>query len=128
VGRRRSQTQRQVPGARIWYDAGGKQNFTAYKPLFTDIVDGRHVAVPRAVIAAGHVMSSATWRLPVARSIHPGWVGSPTSNVSQIKRRGKGSWLVQPIQDTCAPSRSRTEEGSYWQSAAARWPIVTSAL
>jgi hypothetical protein len=59
VGRRRRQTQRQVPDARVWYDAGGKQNFTAYKPLFTDIVDGCHVAVPRAVIAAGNVMQGA---------------------------------------------------------------------
>jgi hypothetical protein len=27
--------------AHVWYDAGGKQNFTAYKLLITDIVNGR---------------------------------------------------------------------------------------
>jgi hypothetical protein len=45
--------------AHIWYDAGRKQNFTAYKLLFTDVVDGRHVAVPHAIIAAGNIMQGA---------------------------------------------------------------------
>jgi hypothetical protein len=42
--------------AHLWYDVGSKQNFTAYKLLFTDVVDGRQVAVPRAIMAAGNVM------------------------------------------------------------------------
>ncbi|HEX4830975.1 MAG TPA: hypothetical protein VH478_07780 [Trebonia sp.] len=45
--------------AHIWYDAGSKQNFTAYKLLITDIVNGRQVAVPRAVMAAGNIMQGA---------------------------------------------------------------------
>jgi hypothetical protein len=31
MGRHPRQTQRQYRNAHIWYDAGGKQNFTAYK-------------------------------------------------------------------------------------------------
>jgi hypothetical protein len=37
--------------AHLWYDASSKQNFTAHKLLFTDIVNGRHVAMPRAIMA-----------------------------------------------------------------------------
>lgn len=33
--------------AHVWYDAEKKQNFTAYKLLIADVVDGRLVAVPR---------------------------------------------------------------------------------
>ena len=33
--------------AHAWYDAEKKQNFTAYKLLIADVVDGRLVAVPR---------------------------------------------------------------------------------
>jgi hypothetical protein len=40
--------------AHIWYDAGSKRNFTAYKLLFTDVVNGRRVAVPRAIMVAGN--------------------------------------------------------------------------
>ena len=45
--------------AHIWYDADSKQNFTAYKLLFTDIVNGRQVAVPRAIMAAGNIMQGS---------------------------------------------------------------------
>jgi hypothetical protein len=45
--------------AHIWYDAGSKQNFTAYKLLITDIVNGRQVAVPRAIMAAGNIMQGS---------------------------------------------------------------------
>jgi hypothetical protein len=45
------------------YDAGSKRNFTAYKLLFTDIVDGRHVAVPHAIMAAGNIMQGAHGRI-----------------------------------------------------------------
>jgi hypothetical protein len=54
--------------AHIWYDAGRKQNFTAYKLLLTDIVDGRHVAVPRAVIAAGNIMQGAHGGIDIPQS------------------------------------------------------------
>ncbi len=43
--------------AHVWYDADKKQNFTAYKLLIADVVDGRLQAVPRGVMAAGNVMA-----------------------------------------------------------------------
>ena len=43
--------------AHLWYDAASKENFTAYKLLFTDVVDGRQVAVPRAIMAAQAIVS-----------------------------------------------------------------------
>jgi len=42
--------------AHVWYDADAKDNFTAYKLLVGDVVDGHLVAVPRGVMAAGNVM------------------------------------------------------------------------
>ena len=45
--------------AHVWYDADSKQNFTAYKLLIADVVNGRLVAVPRGVMAAGNVMDGA---------------------------------------------------------------------
>ena len=40
----------------VWYDADKKDNFTAYKLLVADVVDGKLVAVPHGVMAAGNVM------------------------------------------------------------------------
>ncbi|WP_187365681.1 hypothetical protein [Trebonia kvetii] len=54
--------------AHIRYDAGSKQNFTAYKLLFTDVVNGRHVAVPRAIMAAGNIMQGAARAFPQGAS------------------------------------------------------------
>jgi hypothetical protein len=45
--------------AHVWYDAKKKQNFTAYKLLIADVVDGRLVAVPHGVMAAGAVMQGS---------------------------------------------------------------------
>ena len=76
--------------AHVWYDADSKDNFTAYKLLVADVIDGRLRAVPRGVMAAGNVMvggrggvdmptrtatgSRATWRSTTARWTHtPPW-------------------------------------------------------
>ena len=45
--------------AHVWYDSAKKDNFTAYKLLIADVVDGRPHAVPRAIMAAGNVMEGA---------------------------------------------------------------------
>lgn len=42
--------------AHVWYDGDKEQNFTAYKLLIADVVDGRLHAVPAGVMAAGNVM------------------------------------------------------------------------
>jgi hypothetical protein len=43
----------------VWYDADKKENFTAYKLLIADVIDGRLVAVPRGVMVAGAVMQGS---------------------------------------------------------------------
>ena len=45
--------------AHVLYDADSKDNFTGYKLLIADVVDGRLKAVPRGVMAAGNVMQGA---------------------------------------------------------------------
>lgn len=45
--------------AHVWYDAEAKENFTAYKLLIADVVDGRLKAVPRGVFAAAAVMQGS---------------------------------------------------------------------
>jgi hypothetical protein len=45
--------------AHVWYDSGSKDNFTGYKLLIADVIDGKIKAVPRGVMAAGQVMQGA---------------------------------------------------------------------
>ena len=45
--------------AHVWYDAGNKDHFTAYKLLIADVVDDRLVVVPRGLMAAGNVMQGS---------------------------------------------------------------------
>ena len=45
--------------AHIWYDRAAKDNFTGYKLLIADVIDGKIKAVPRGVMAAGQVMQGA---------------------------------------------------------------------
>ncbi|MGY4644627.1 hypothetical protein [Cellulomonas sp. URHB0016] len=45
--------------AHVWYDADAKGNFTAYKLLIADVLDGRLTAVPRGVFAAAAVMQGS---------------------------------------------------------------------
>ena len=45
--------------AHLWYDGDNEDNFTAYKLLIADVVDGRLRAVPRAISAAAGVLQGA---------------------------------------------------------------------
>jgi len=60
--------------AHVWYDADSKGNYTAYKLLIADVVDGRLKAVPRGVMAAGNIMQGAR-----------GGVDVPDRDVDRIK-------------------------------------------
>ncbi|MGN6160294.1 MAG: hypothetical protein ACTHOG_01195, partial [Marmoricola sp.] len=60
--------------AHVWYDAENKDNFTAYKLLIADVVDGKLRAVPRGVMAAGNVMQGGR-----------GGVNLPSSDVDRVK-------------------------------------------
>jgi hypothetical protein len=45
--------------AHVWYDGAKKDNFTAYKLLIADVINGKVEAVPRGVMAAGNIMQGA---------------------------------------------------------------------
>ena len=60
--------------AHVWYDADSKDNFTAYKLLIADVIDGRLTAVPRGVMAAGGVIQGAR-----------GGVDIPSSDTARVK-------------------------------------------
>ena len=60
--------------AHVWYDADKKENFTAYKLLIADVVDGKLVAVPRGVMAAAAVMQGSR-----------GGVDLPESDIDRVK-------------------------------------------
>ena len=60
--------------AHLWYDADSKDNFTAYKLLFADVLDGKLVAVPRGIMAAGNIMDGAR-----------GGVDIPRGDIGQVK-------------------------------------------
>src|SRR5260370_38137004 len=45
--------------AHVWYDNENKDNFTAYKLLIADVINGKLRAVPRGVMAAGAIMQGS---------------------------------------------------------------------
>jgi hypothetical protein len=61
-------------GAHVWYDSHKKENFTAYKLLIADVVDGKLVAAPRGVMAAGAIVDGAR-----------GGIDIPASDVDRVK-------------------------------------------
>jgi hypothetical protein len=61
--------------AHVWYDSDKKQNFTAYKLLIADVVDGKLYAVPRGVITAGNVMQGSR-----------GGADLPKGDIDKVKR------------------------------------------
>jgi hypothetical protein len=60
--------------AHVWYDTANKDNFTAYKLLIADVIDGRLAAVPRAIMAAGNVMQGSR-----------GGVNLPKEDIDRVK-------------------------------------------
>ncbi|MDQ1486087.1 MAG: hypothetical protein QOJ62_1780 [Actinomycetota bacterium] len=60
--------------AHVWYDAANKDNFTAYKLPIADVIDGKLMAVPRAIMAAGNVIEGAR-----------GGVHIPADDVPRVK-------------------------------------------
>lgn len=60
--------------AHVWYDAEKKANFTAYKLLIADVVDGKLVAVPRAVHAATAVLQGSR-----------GGINLPDKDIDRVK-------------------------------------------
>jgi hypothetical protein len=60
--------------AHVWYDKDSKDNFTAYKLLVADVIDGRLHAVPRGVFAAAAVMQGSR-----------GGVDLPKSDIDRVK-------------------------------------------
>jgi hypothetical protein len=60
--------------AHVWYDADKKDNFTAYKLLICDVIDGDLKAVPRGVMAAGNIMQGSR-----------GGVDLPSGDVDRVK-------------------------------------------
>ena len=60
--------------AHVWFDKDKKQNFTAYKLLIADVVDGALTAVPRGVMAAAGIMQGSH-----------GGIDIPTKDVGPVK-------------------------------------------
>jgi hypothetical protein len=60
--------------AHVWYDSDNKDNFTAYKLLIADVIDGKLKVVPRGVMAAGGIMNGAR-----------GGVDLPKGDIDRVK-------------------------------------------
>lgn len=58
----------------VWYDADKKSNFTAYKLLIADVIDGKLRAVPRGVMAAGAIMQGSR-----------GGIDLPDNDIDRVK-------------------------------------------
>ena len=60
--------------AHVWYDADKKENFTAYKLLIADVINGEIRAVPRGFMAAAAVMQGSR-----------GGVDLPDKDIDRVK-------------------------------------------
>lgn len=60
--------------AHVWYDSDKKSNFTAYKLLIADVIDGKLRAVPRGVMAAGAIMQGSR-----------GGIDLPDNDIDRVK-------------------------------------------
>lgn len=60
--------------AHVWYDGDKRSNFTAYKLLIADVVDGELVAMPRGFMAAGAVLDGSR-----------GGVDLPREDIDRVK-------------------------------------------
>lgn len=60
--------------AHVWYDKQAKDNFTGYKLLIADVVDGKLTAMPRGVLAAGAIMQGSR-----------GGIDLPEQDISRVK-------------------------------------------
>ena len=60
MGRRRGRAEREVSRRpRLVRPATKKDNFTAYKLLIADVIDGKLKAMPRGIMAAGAIMQGS---------------------------------------------------------------------
>ncbi|GAB7006241.1 hypothetical protein JCM18899A_37140 [Nocardioides sp. AN3] len=64
--------------AHLWYDSDRAGNFTAYKLLYADVVDGKLQAVPRGIMAAAGVLDGAR-----------GGVDIPKGDIDRVKSHVK---------------------------------------
>ena len=60
--------------AHVWYDGDAADNYGSYKLLIADVVDGKLMAVPRGIMAAGNVLQGAR-----------GGVRIPEEEISRVK-------------------------------------------
>lgn len=60
--------------AHVWYDSANKDNFTAYKLLIADVIDGKLTAIPRGIMAAAAVMQGSR-----------GGVDLPQDDIDRVK-------------------------------------------
>jgi hypothetical protein len=60
--------------AHVWYDRDAKDNFTGYKLLIADVIDGRLTAMPRGVLAAGAVLQGSR-----------GGIDLPEQDIARVK-------------------------------------------
>jgi hypothetical protein len=60
--------------AHVWYDRDKKDEFTGYKLLIADVIDGELTVVPRGVMAAGAVMQGSR-----------GGVDLPEADITRVK-------------------------------------------
>jgi hypothetical protein len=72
----------------LWYDAANKDNYGAYKLPIGDIVDGKHLAVPRAIFAARAAIDGAR-----------GGVDIPDSDVAGVKRNISRYYVAMGLDD-----------------------------
>jgi HK97 family phage prohead protease len=66
-----SEVQNKYKQCFFWYDEGNPEVFASYKLPFTDVIDGRLVAVPRGIFAAAAAMQGARGGVDIPEGDRP---------------------------------------------------------
>ena len=93
--------------AHVWYDAGKKQNFTAYQLLIADVAGGELTAVPRGVGAAQPTVCAS--RATASATRGPNMTGSLWSApVSTTRSVNEGAWSATRALSSEGTTESRS--------------------
>jgi len=80
----------------FWYDAENADNFTAYKLLFCDVVDGTVRAVPRGVFAVAGVLSGARGGTTIPAGDQDGIKARVSGYYARMRREFDDDSIVSP--------------------------------
>jgi len=97
--------------AHFWFDSDERENFTAYKLLFVDVVDGEARAIPRALFAVAGVLQGARGGVDIPEGDIEGVKSKVETYYARMREAFDDDSIVVPwIGEEAAEPKSETPE------------------